>query len=137
MKREKLYLILIVVATVFLLSMGSTALGGNPPPASPIITGPEYWGVLVINCLNNTVTLRVKRVVDCEVETQALTLIWPSAVCPLTESAIINNWFAASIFGQTGNPIITKVKNFKPDPDPASPNIFSADVQIRFCTNCP
>ena len=110
------------------------SLAGNPPPANPIIVGPEYWGVIVLNCTNNTGTLRVKRVVDCEIETQGLVFQLQVNICPLNESDLMNQWFDAAIFGETDKPIITKVKNFKLDEN--ATDVYSADVQIQFCTNC-
>jgi hypothetical protein len=134
MKLVKVFVILGFVVSLALAGFGSFAQAGNPPPASPDIVGPEYWGVVVVNCSNNTATLRVKRVVDCNVETQGLTMTWPTSVCPLTENSLMYNWFDAVIFGQTGKPIITKVKNFKLDSN--ATDVYSADVQVQFCTNC-
>jgi len=103
--------------------------------------------------------LRVKRVVDCVVETDSLIERYPAAICPtgddatdITANQIVGQWFGydSVLFGVSGVPIVTKVKNlhkkFYQDPgDPAVPgsatgeyagDIYSADVQIRFCTNC-
>jgi hypothetical protein len=136
MKLGRILLGLGLLASICLAVPCFQSLAGNPPPANPTIVGPEYWGVIVFNCSNNTGTLRVKRVVDCDVETQGVSMVFTSAVCDgVTESSLMYQWFDASIFGETGKPIITKVKNFKDDPI-SSPNVKSADVEIQFCTNC-
>ena len=132
MKLGRILMVFGFLASIALAVPCAQSLAGNPPPANAIIEGPEYWGVVVINCTNNTGTLRVKRVVDCDVETQAVSMVFGTAVCDgVTESSLMYQWFDASIFGETDKPIITKVKNFKEDTD-----VKSADVQIQFCTNC-
>ena len=61
-----------VLGTILVVLMFSSTVfagGGPEPPAGATITGPEIWGVVVMNCDGGTGTLRVKRVVDCNTET--------------------------------------------------------------------
>jgi hypothetical protein len=151
-------LIVVGLIAVGILSLNFQAWAGNPPPESPTIQGNEYWGVVILACTNLEVSVRVKRVVDCVVETDSLIERYPVAICPavgapdFTANAIVGQWFGYDgvFFGEPGVPIITKVKNIHKkvysDPGAAGvPNsgsgeyageIYSADVQIRFCTNC-
>ena len=116
----------------------------NPAPDDAVIVGPEYWGVVVINCKTHAVTLRVKRVVDCDIDTQALIEDYESfAICDteITEETILHQWGHGQLFGETGVPIVTKVKNLKKEtltkpPADYAGDLYSADVLIRFCTNC-
>lgn len=143
MKLVKLFCVLGLLGSLALVGFGPAAWGGNPPPASPNIVGPEYWGVVVINCNTATITLRAKRVVDCDVETQALIEDYGVPVCGtgLTESSLMHQWIHGVLFGEAGVPIVTKVKNFKKDtytipPADYAGDAYSADVEIMFCTNC-
>ena len=88
---------------------------------------------------------KAKRVVDCDVETQALIEDEsPFNVCGtgLTEASLFHQWIHGVLFGHTeGKPIVTKVKNFQKNTYTGPPadytgDVYSADVEIRFCTNC-
>lgn len=145
MKLGKQLLVLGLLASLVLVAAVYQTWATNPPPEGAIIVGPEYWGVAVINCTTHVVTLRVKRVVDCKVETQALIEDYESApICnQLTEETILHQWVHSQLFSEAGVPIVTKVKNLKKqtftDPSPPAEyvgDLYSADVQIRFCTNC-
>ena len=155
MKLGKILIVAGLIA-VGILSMNFQARAGNPPGDDPTIGGPEYWGVIILACSNFEVSLRVKRVIDCVVETDSLIERYPVAICPadgdFPPSAVVGQWFGYDgvFFGEPGVPIITKVKNVhkKVYSDPGDPgvpgsgtgeyagDIYSADVQIRFCTNC-
>ncbi len=151
----KLGKILIVVGliAVGILSINFQARAGNPPGDSPVIEGNEYWGVVIIACTNLEVSVRVKRVVDCVVETDSLIERYPLAFCcvptggggerDIIAGDLLNQWLGYDqvIFQEPGVPIITKVKNFHKKvysggAGEYNGDIFSADVQIRFCTNC-
>ena len=151
-------LILVGLIAVGTLSLNFQSWAGNPPPEGqdPIIGGPEYWGVLIIACESQEVYLRVKRVVDCQVETDELIEKYALPFCDvpiegtdpvetrdLIASDLLDQWLGYDqvIFQELGVPIITKVKNFHQKQYSGGPSeyngeIFSADVQIRFCTNC-
>jgi len=153
-------LIIVGLIAAGILSLNFQAQAGNPPGDSPVIEGNEYWGVIILACSNFEVTLRVKRVVDCVVETDSLIERYPLAICPttgdITANQVVGQWFGYDgvIFNEPGVPIVTKVKNLHKkvyadpgadgDPNSSDPaqlgeyagDIYSADVQIRFCTNC-
>ena len=152
MKLGKIFILVVLIA-VGTLSLNFQARAGNPPPDSPAVGGPEYWGVIIIACANNEAYLRVKRVVDCQVETDSLIEIYPFPICSVSDDQgitrdinagdLLNQWsgYDGVLFGEPGVPIITKVKNFhkkvyEGGTDEYNGDIFSADVQIRFCTNC-
>ena len=143
----KLGKILIVVGliAVGILSINFQARAGNPPTEGPTIQGNEYWGVIILACAFQEESLRVKRVVDCVVETDSLIEQYPLPICPaegdITANQLVNHWFGYDgvFFGESGVPIITKVKNFHKKVynfGGYTGDIYSADVQIRFCTNC-
>jgi len=141
-------LIVVGLIAAGLLSLNFQAWAGNPPEEGANIQGNEYWGVLILACTNNEVTVRVKRVVDCVVETDSLIEIYPLPICPTGDDAVditpdqmVGHWFGYDgvFFGESGVPIITKVKNLHKkvyDFGGYTGDIYSADVQIRFCTNC-
>ena len=152
MKLGKIFIIVGLIA-VGTLSLNFQVWAGNPPPDNPAIGDTEYWGVLIIACASQEVYLRAKRVVDCQVETDSLIERYPLAFCEvptggggtrdIIASDLLNQWLGYDqvIFQEPGVPIITKVKNFhKKEYSGGSGeyngDIFSADVQIRFCTNC-
>ena len=144
MKIGKRLLVFGLLASFVLAVPATQTWAANPPPAAPVIVGPEYWGVVVINCTTHVITLRLKRVDDCNVETQALIEDYGSTVIcenPLTEETILYQWLHGQVFGELGVPIVTKVKNLKKEtltipPADYAGDLYSADVQIRFCTNC-
>ena len=120
---------------------------GGPPPNWDKVEGPELWGVAILYCAfdrDNWAAIRVKRVKDCNVETQAL--VDYSAVlgagCPTDPNEYLYIRFAPGTFfpedtdiPATGKPIITKVKNFKTVVTGTEPNtrtIISFDAQIKF-----
>jgi len=118
------------VMFVLIMTAGQVWAGAEDPRTTGTIEGPELWGVAVIDCsIKNVATLRVKRIVDCNVETQAVVQDWTSG-CP-TDASTPLYWqlTGVSLFGLTGTPIITKVKNFKME---SGGVIYSFDAQIKF-----
>lgn len=123
-----------VVSLLAVFGLSTSAWSGyESPPATGEIVGPELWGVVVIDCsAENVVALRVKRVVDCEVQTQAVVQSWTG--CPADETDPLYETFDVTLFDINPNPavkkpIITKVKNFKSESGGA---VYSFDVQIKF-----
>jgi len=120
---------LLVVLVAILVTPGQVGAGseGGQPPAGGV-SGPEIWGVVVLDCNIRVATLRVKRINDCVVETEAVTSSnWTT--CPANEKSPINMVLTGvdlTSVGITGTPIITKVKNFE-----LKNNIASFDAQIR------
>ena len=147
MKTRKQVMVGSLIAVWMLVAPALQVSAMEPPSGDPVTGDTEIWGEVVVDCggcgdFSNYATLRVKRVVDCNIETQAV--IWTSSsdVCPsggLTETNVLGMYFPTldlSDMGITGKPIITKVKNFKREASP-NDNIYSFDAQIKGCTNCP
>ena len=106
-------LIIVGLIAAGILSLNFQAQAGNPPGDSPVIEGNEYWGVIILACSNFEVTLRVKRVVDCVVETDSLIERYPLAICPttgdITANQVVGQWFAGCcpnriLLTDTGSP---------------------------------
>jgi hypothetical protein len=137
MKLGKILFVAGLIVMLAMLAPGAQVFGGEPPGSTTIV-GPELWGVGVINMDASSpyATFRAKRVVDCNVETQAvIKLITISPPDPLTQDYLLGIYFSENLFGILGKPIITKVKNFKQED---GTKIYSFDAQIKFCTaGCP
>jgi hypothetical protein len=121
-------MVLVFLASSIPVQWMWAAEGGAPPIGdNEKIQGPEIWGVIVLDTSANTATLRAKRIVDCNVETQAGTQ--GVNFDPTGANDLLNVRLGAtgSLFSITGVPIITKVKNFK-----VNSAIVSCDVQIMF-----
>ena len=114
--------------------------GAEDQPTSGTIEGPELWGEIVIDCSAfNVFTIRVKRIQDCNVQTQAIVI--PSTGCPADETAPLWKKLSIVLFDINNytnpptnttvdkTPIITKVKNFKQEP---GQDVYSFDAQIKF-----
>lgn len=135
MKTRKSFMIVGLLAIGVFVALGSQAWAGGPenPPTTGTIVGPELWGTMTLDCSAlNVVALRVKRVVDCNVETQAFVVpnTWG---CPSDETTPLNRKLGVTLFGINPNPavmdpIITKVKNFQKE----TGDVYSFDVQIKF-----
>jgi hypothetical protein len=132
MKLRKI-LVIAGIVTAFILAVpaGQVWAGADtPPPTSGSIDGPELWGVIVLSGCGGTVngTLRVKKIENCVVDTEAVALGWTG--CPANASAPL--WVqltGVTLFGDSRVPIITKVKNFK-----VQGSVVSFDAQIKFYT---
>jgi hypothetical protein len=148
--RAKIGLVAVLTLLVFISPV--FAGGGFEPPDGATITGPEIWSVAVIYCPTNgpynLATLRVKRVVDCNTETEAkVDPAWQGAGCrkaggvPTTAADFEGQALApgTTFFNLTaGTAFANKVKNFK-GPDAvldANKNtigeVVSFDVQFKF-----
>ena len=137
-------LMFIGFVSFFIFQSGNVMAGGGPEggaPATGTIVGPELWATVILSCDQNSVVARVKRIVDCNVETQALVLS-VTGVCtaqeegPLTENYLLYYVLGESgdLFGIEGKPICTKVKNFKREIQaaPGGGDLYSFDAQIKF-----
>jgi hypothetical protein len=133
--RRFIFFIAIAVFAGF-VSYGWAGGPENPPTTGSII-GPELWGVMIIDCgARNLVILRVKRIVDCNVETQAFVADLGVLGCPADETTPLWRQLGVTLFDINPNPaamdpIITKVKNFTEE---TGQNLYSFDVQIKFWT---
>jgi hypothetical protein len=137
MRIRKVLLILGLIAPLALFGFGDQVFAGGPenPPATGTIVGPELWGVMVIDCgAGNILSLRVKRIVDCNVQTQAFMDLTYGLGCPADETTPVYRKLGMTLFDINPDPgvmdpIITKVKNFKKEP---GQDVYSFDVQIKF-----
>ncbi len=140
MHYKNLLIISALVATLTVFGFSGQTFAGGPenPPATGTIGGPELWGEMIIDCGNGIAALRVKRIVDCNVETQALMDTAYDLGCPADETTPVYRKLGVTLFDinpdpAVMDPIITKVKNYKQE---AAPNdsLYSFDVQIKFWT---
>ena len=129
--KNKKRLIGLVIGLVLVLSWSFSWAGGEGQPPAAGVSGPEIWGVVVIDCLQGQASLRVKTINNCVVDTDAFLSLWLQ--CPSTVSEIL--WFIMdpqainlTAMGITGAPIITKVKNFELK---NGGDLVSFDAQIR------
>jgi hypothetical protein len=136
MKTRKILVIFGLLGIGVFVALGSQALaGGGPlPPEATTFHGPEIWGSVVVYCGAPTgpdfVVVRVKRVVDCNVETQAVVDPKWTFGCPADDPSVPLNWslpLGTKFFGLPGTPYITKVQNWKKDG-----SAFSFDAQFKF-----
>ena len=147
MKLRKMFYIAGLAIVSVILGTGYQVYGMEDPPDWGKTQGPELWGVVVVDCQSPYfLTIRVKRIVNCEVQTQ--TMVFPQSVgCPNPNDTIpddeepLNRMFGSykdKLFNITGTPIITKVKNYKREtytytiPAPGSGDVVSFDAQIMF-----
>ena len=136
LRKTKLFIGLAAILTaVSLLIPCSQALAGagpEPPPEGAIFEGPEIWGVVVVYCApsltDDIATVRFKRVIDCEVETETLVDIAWSLGCPPDAAGAVGQSLpeGTTVFGKA-TPYITKVKNFYQEG-----NIVSFDAQFKY-----
>ena len=135
-------LIVAGLIAVGILSLSFKVLAVEPPDDEGLeLLPPEYWAVIVIDCrgaggLTIFTTVRVKKVVDCEVETQAISIPMTSGSCDNINQEFIKTWMLqdATIFGETGFPGIYKIQNWKQEVDESNNpiNVWSFDGLIRF-----
>lgn len=140
MHYKKVFFISGLIVTLALLGFGGQAWAGGPenPPTTGTIEGPELWGEMIIDCGNGILSFRVKRIVDCNVQTQAFMDPTYALGCPADETTPLYRKLGVTLFDINPNPavmdpIITKVKNYKQEAAPDN-SIFSFDVQIKFWT---
>ena len=146
MKLGKILIITGMIA-VGMLGPSFEALAADPPVPGTTPQLPEYWGVFVVDCngvpsaaepaVTVLTTMRAKKVVDCEVETQAIVRPLTAGGCPdpMTEAAVLNQVFRGLIlFDGTGDPGIYRVRNFKQELDGSGEptGVYSFDGLIRF-----
>ena len=134
---KKLCLIATLMVTLALMGFGNQLLAGGPEnlDTEGTIVGPEIWGEMIIDCAVGVLALRVKRIVDCNVQTQAFIDPTYALGCVANETTPLNRRLGVTLFDINPNPaamdpIITKLKNFRQEPD--SPDRASFDVQLKF-----
>ena len=139
MRIRKVLLIFGLIAALALFGFGDQAFAGGPenPPTTGTIVGPELWGQMIIDCGTGILSLRVKRIVDCDVQTQAFIDPTYALGCPADETTPLYRKLGVTLFDinpdpDAMDPIITRVKNYWQEVPPNNPNVFSFDVQIKF-----
>ena len=132
MKLRKIVFVVGLMAIFTVLTSGSLVLAGGgpePPPPGADIHGPEIWAVVVCDCDRQLLILRLKRVVNCVVETETYVDAL-SFGCPADETAPLGHGpdqGTMTFFNLPGTPYVSKVKNFKIDGD-----LRSFDAQFMF-----
>ena len=149
MKIKTVFIITVLMAMVTMLAPAALVLAGGDPPPPPDwdnVTGPEIWGTAVVHCVpgnDNFIAFRVKRINDCNVQTDArveipLTL---ATACPDDSDIFLyQKLLPGSLFAgeedvpQESEPIVTKIKNFTVhNRDATGANAtLSFDAQIKF-----
>ena len=132
MKFKKIVFVVGLMAVFAMMTPGLQVwAGGGPEPPGPgaTIHGPEIWGVVVFDCNRQLVILRLKRVVNCVVETESYVEAWSFGCPDDAEDALGFGPEPGSIsfFGLPGTPYVTKVKNFKTEG-----TLRSFDAQFMF-----
>jgi hypothetical protein len=139
MKPLKMLLGLAMLIIVLLAAAPQALAGAGPePPAGSIIGPTEVWGEVVLFCgpaPPYSATVRVKRVVDCNVETQALVDPNWAFGCSDDPNAPLKWALPTSVtfFDITGTPFVSKVKNWKKIVQPNG-SVYSFDAQFKFFT---
>ena len=137
MKTLKMFLGLAMLIIVLLAAAPQALAGGGPePPANAIIGPTEVWGEVVLFCgPPDIVTVRVKRVVDCNVETQALVEPNWTFGCLDDPNAPLNWSLPAGVtfWDIPGTPFVNKVKNWKKMVQ-TNGAVYSFDAQFKFYT---
>jgi len=135
MNFRKTVVIIGLAAILAALTPCTQALAGagiEPPPPGAILEGPEIWGVVVMFCGpsvgDDIATVRFKRVVDCNVETEALVDLGWALECPADEAGAAGHTLpeGTTVFGKA-TPYINKVKNFVKEG-----NTVSFDAQFKY-----
>jgi hypothetical protein len=140
MKPLKMFLGLAMLIIVLLAAAPQALAGGAgpEPPANAIIGPTEVWGEVVLFCgpsPPNSVSVRVKRVVDCNVESQALVEPNWAFGCSDDPNAPLK-WslpVGVTFFDIPGTPFVNKVKNWKKMVQ-TNGSVYSFDAQFKFYT---
>jgi len=124
-----------VLAVVTPVAQGMAGAGPEPPPGATI-QGPEIWGEVTVYCspsVADVATVRVKRVVDCNVEAHALIdPNWQYGCSDDPNSPL--KWSlpaGTQFFNIPGTPFINKVKNYTKNIQ-GDGAIYSFDAQFMF-----
>jgi hypothetical protein len=149
MKIKNVYCAAVLIAMATMLTpamlVWAGTEGGSPPDWDKV-TGPEVWATAVVRCEpgnTNFIAIRVKRIKDCIVKTQALVLypLTLANACPDNSNPFLYERLEpGSIFPndedipQTFKPIVTIIKNFKVDTyeNTGTTATLSFDAQIKF-----
>lgn len=142
MKYLKTPLVTGIIAVFTMLAPASTVIAGAgpEPPADAVISDTQIWGVVTMYCsptVSDLVVLSIKRVVDCNVETQLFVEYAWIAGCPAAgeESAPLD-WSLGgyTFFDIPGTPYIRKIKHFMQEIDGGGTgtNVTTFEAQFGF-----
>jgi hypothetical protein len=119
--------------------------GENTAPDWNKVVEPELWGCVVVVCRGADFfgVIRVKRVQNCEVKTQARLQYFANSPCTDVESEFLYNRFPKNAFfdGEPGIPtedgewVVTLIKNFEYVQEVVNgtqTTIISYDAQLKF-----
>jgi hypothetical protein len=143
MKAKKIVYLMVLFASLFVIAPVSNVIAGAgpEPPTGAIISDTKIWGVITMYCtpaVNDLVIVRVKRVVDCDVETEIYVDNAWTADCPvLGDTDAFSEWSLNNytFFDISGTPYITKVKNLVQDINVgAGTNATTVEAQFGFWT---
>jgi hypothetical protein len=130
MNSQKTLLAVGLMVMLGLVFAAAGAFAAEPPPGSAEkIVGPAMWavGVCAPSGTSYVTTLRVKKIEDCDVDTDPQVAVLTA--CPTGPSDVLYYRLTeGTVFSKcsTYAPIITKVKNFVVKGD-----VVSFDAQIR------
>ena len=140
MHYKNLLIVSALIAALAVFGIGGQSFAGGPEnnaPGTGNISGPELWGEIVYDSNAGVASLRVKRIVDCDVQTLAfLSPNWNLGSITDVQTQLINLKLGVTLFDINPDPnnpaaIITKVKNFKQE---GNTGLYSWDAQIKFWT---
>ena len=134
---KQIKVLLIAACTVFFFIATAAhvwACGvGIEPPDGAVAVEPGFWGVVVINCGEAPIegSMRLKRIVDCIVETKAFDGPILGMACPASREVLLGLWVDVDLSGWVpldayAGAWVTNVKNFKIEGD-----LVSFDVQLK------
>ena len=136
LKKTLLVIGLLLSFTLIIPTSQVLAGGGPEPPADAVIQDDEIWGEVTVYCSASTqdfAVVRVKRVVDCNVETQTVAEPAWNFGCTDDPTAPLD-WSLAGItfFNIAGEPYIAKVKHWQKDTQAAGGDAYSFDAMFKF-----
>ncbi len=131
MKVGKLLFIWVFFMIAAIVSSATILFAAEPPGAviQEKIIGPTMWAAVVMDCSSDWATTRIKKIEGCVVDTQAVSI---SLTACNQDEILYTRFDAGTIFEFSCEAIITKIKNFKRDPDPTTGMLWSFDAQIQF-----
>jgi hypothetical protein len=135
MSPKKTLLLAGLIALCTLLGSGFGAYANENPPPTGAAEGPELWAVVVLDCgAQNVATMRVKRIVNCNVEVQAVSQGFTQ--CPSDANDVLYWTFdTLTLFDINPDPavkypIIMGVKNYQAEP--GGIDVYSFDAKLMF-----
>ena len=145
--KKQIILSLIIAGLAAMLTVNLALAGVGPePPENAEILDIEIWGVVTLICKPNCdpgtpstyAMVRVKRVVDCVVQTETKVITAYPSCCPnpANPELEIKDWALTGIqfFDMAANitPYIDKIKNFYQLTDANGDTVTTFDAKFKF-----